>query len=231
MVRLTEQQIDQIFSELGSLGIVNGDLKQEILDHICCILERDLVDETDFETMYKSILKTFYKRHLSEIEQEIRLLQTFKNYHNMKKVMIISGVFSVVAMLAGIWFKLMHYPGAGVLLPIGIFSGSFLFLPLLFILKAKEQRGVRETALTITAAVSVIMLLIGVGLKIVFNQPGSAVYPVMFYASMGLMLGVFLPVYFFTGIRNPETKFNTMVTSLIVVMVYALLFSMSYQSL
>src|ERR1700740_3220546 len=99
MSRLSDEQIDFILNDIGARGVEMESLQQNLLDHICCIIEQDLEPDGDFEAFYASTIKTFYKYELWEIEEETIHVLTFKNYYTMKKAMIVSGTFSVVTFI------------------------------------------------------------------------------------------------------------------------------------
>jgi len=143
MYHLTEKQIDYIFNDIGARGVEMKSLQLNLLDHICCIIEQNLEETGDFESFYQKTIKTFYKDALWELEEETIFLLTFKNYYHMKKIMIVSGAFAAFAMTFGIFFKFMHWPGASILLVLGIITSSLIFLPLLFTIKAKEQESTK----------------------------------------------------------------------------------------
>jgi hypothetical protein len=200
------------------------------LDHVCCIIERELKAEMDFEELYQQAIATFYKTDLSELESETAILLNFKNLTTMKNSMILSGLFSAAIMLLGILFKIMHFPGAAVILPVGILTCSFVFIPLLAYLKLKEDQTTANRIVVLATALAGSLLLTGITSKLIANS-GSALFAVLFYSSAAVMFGLSLPVYLYNGIRNPATKLNTVVTSIIVLMVFALLLSMTYRSL
>lgn len=116
----------------------------------------------------------------------------------------------------------MHWPGASLLVPAGILSGSLVFLPLLFTLKAKEKQSTKDKFVLGVGALSVILVSLSFLFRIL-HWPHSIE---LMYFSAALMLLVFPPIYFFSGIRQAETKLNTITTSMLVVMVYSLLFMM-----
>ena len=60
--------------------------------------------------------------------------------------MLRSGMFSAIAFTIGAIFKILHYPGAGVLLVLAITSVSFVFLPIFFLVKTKEVKEKKEVA-------------------------------------------------------------------------------------
>ena len=135
MYCINDRQIDYILSDIRARGVEMEDLQYNLLDHICCLIEQNLEENGDFEGFYKKTIPKFYKHELWEIEEETITLLTFKNYYTMKKIMLLSGTISAALLSVGILFKFMHWPGASIMLVLGIGLASLLFLPLLFTLK------------------------------------------------------------------------------------------------
>ena len=221
MYCITDQQIDYILNDIRRNGIEMEDLQLNLLDHICCIIEQELKENDDFERFYHATVKRFYKRELREIEEETINLLTFKNYYAMKKTMIVSGAVSVAAFITGSLFKTMHLPGASILLTLGIGIFSLLFLPLLFIIKAREVKATSDK-IVIAIGVAVGILFSLAILFIVQHWPWSNI---LLFSAIGTAAFVLLPAYFFTGIRRPETKLNTTIMSIILVGVIGLQFT------
>src|SRR6185369_15423946 len=94
MYCLSDEQIDYILNDIRRNGVEMEDLQQNLLDHICCIIEQNLEANGNFEHIYSATIKTFYKKEMRKIEEETKFLLKFKNYYTMKKVMIYSGAFS-----------------------------------------------------------------------------------------------------------------------------------------
>jgi hypothetical protein len=159
---------------------------------------------------------------MREIEEETINLLTFKNYYSMKKLMISSGSLSAGAFIAGSLFKGMHWPGAGILLTIGIAVFSLLFLPLLFVLKAREVTATRDKIVIALGCLVGTMFSLAT-LFTIMHWPGATM---LWFSSIGLSGFVLLPVYFFTGIRRPETKLNTILMSILLVGVTGLMFTL-----
>ena len=132
MYVLDKSQVDYILNDIRRNGIETEELQFNLLDHICCVVENEMSPDTSFEAVYANVLPRFFKHQLREIQEETNLLLTFKNYYAMKKVMINSGLFTAVTFTVGSILKLLHLPGAAVLLILGIASMSFVFLPLFF---------------------------------------------------------------------------------------------------
>jgi hypothetical protein len=213
MYTLSDQQIDFILDDIRRNGIELEDLQYNLLDHVCCIIERELEANGDFELFYQTTIRTFYKQRLGELEEETQSLLTFKHYYTMKKLMIGSGILSTVLLSCGILFKFNYWPGASALIAGGILSLSFVFLPLYFILRIQEKKETKEKILVGLTS----LVCIGMSLSVLFkvmHWPGANV---MGIGSLIVLVLLFLPVYFITGIRNPDTKVNTIVSSVLII--------------
>ena len=223
MYCISEQQIDFILNDISARGVKMEDLQLNLLDHVCCIIEQQLEENGNFEQFYATTIRKFYKDELQEIEEETTSLLTNKNYYVMKKIMIYSGVFSAAALTVGIIFKYMHALGAGILITLGIVTASLIFLPLLFALKVKEKQSGKDKLLVGLSTLSAIAIAMGILFK-VQHWPGANMLSL---TSPAILMLVFLPIYFFTGIRNPDTKVNTIVTSILMIVGCGLFFSLT----
>ncbi|MBA3706317.1 MAG: hypothetical protein H0W84_10610, partial [Bacteroidetes bacterium] len=224
MYTLSEQQIDLILNDIKSRGVEMEDLQLNLLDHICCIIECELELDGNFENFYQEIIPRFFKKELKEIEEETIFLLTFKNYYAMKKSMIRTGVISVIALIAGSFFKIMHWPGASILLVLGIGGISLIFLPLMFLLKTKDSNSKRDKLIVAISSVIGILLCLAT-LFSVMHWPGAR-NGFFWLTAISISTFILIPVYFFTGIRNPDTKVNTIVTSIVLIGATGLLFTM-----
>lgn len=213
MYHISDTQIDFILNDISARGVEMESLQQNLLDHICCIIENKLEDNGDFEAFYRQTITTFYKEHLWEIEEETIRLLIFKNYYTMKKTMIYSGAATTALLLFGIFFKFMHWPGASAMLVLGIFIACFVFLPLAFTLRIKEKQNTRDKVVIGIGIFSSILLSLHVLFK-VQHWPFANVLGII---SLIILMALFLPAYFFSGIRQEETKINTIISSVLMV--------------
>lgn len=213
MYNITEEQITFILEDIRSRGVTMEDLQLNLLDHVCCIIERELEADGDFGRFYQTTITRFYERELNEIEDETIQLLTFKNYYTMKKLMIAGGIFSALAFISGSVFKVLHWPGANVMLVSGITFFSFLFLPLLFLLKSRETKRVMGKAVLLAGAVTAILFCVATLFR-VMHWP--AVMPLT-WATILSSAFVLLPLYFFNGINKPESRLNTIIVSVVLI--------------
>ena len=223
MFVLTDEQVRFILEDIRRNGIVTEELQQDLLDHICCVIEAEMSAESNFEEFYRRILPRFFKRNLREIQEETTLLLTFKNYYAMKKILLISGAFSAITLLIGAFLKLMFYPGAGLLFVIAIGSFSLIFLPLLSILRVREQKENKNKIIIGIAAIFGALICLATLFKVMHWPYANP----MWMASLAILFFIFLPVYFFTGIRSSETKTNTIISSVLILTAGGLLFTLT----
>jgi hypothetical protein len=80
MYCLSDKQIDFIAGDILDRGIHLAGLQENLLDHICIIIEESLEKEEDFETVYTTVIKSFYKNELREIEEQAKFLVQFSHH-------------------------------------------------------------------------------------------------------------------------------------------------------
>jgi len=213
MFKLGDAHIEFIRSDIQSRGVTTDALIDDIVDHVCCLFEEQVGEGDDFPEVYVGIIQKFYGSALSDIEKETQLLKQFKNYYAMKKSMLYSGLFATISLIAGLILKFTHSPGAAFLIVVGIIVFSFLFLPLMVVLRTRDQAVKRHTLLTIVGALCGMLFAMGTLFKIMYWP-----YANMLGVSAMVLLGmVYIPIHFFTGIRNPETKINSILTTFVLI--------------
>ena len=81
MATLTDEQIDYILADIGSHGIRLEGLRDNLLDHICILVEERLAVGGEFESSYAEVMPMFYKKELYELEEEALFLESLKGPH------------------------------------------------------------------------------------------------------------------------------------------------------
>src|SRR6185369_9662924 len=187
MYHLSEEQINYISADIEKRGIEMESLQQDLLDHICCVIEEGLEENGDFEKFYSSVIKTFYKNELSEIETETNNLLTNKNYYTMKKAMVFSGISSAVVLSLGIILKFLHAPGSAPCIILGVFIFSFIFLPLIFALRIKEKEKTKDKFIIGLGVLPAILISLSFVFRIQ-HWPGAMI---MLYLGIAILLLLF----------------------------------------
>jgi len=227
MHNISENELDFILNDIASRGIALEDLQENLLDHICCIIENELKEGENFEKFYETVLPRFFEKELEEIQTETNNLLKFKNFYSMKKILKISGMLSVVFILIGILFKTFHLPGAGITMLLGGFLFSFLFLPLLIIIKFKDDDSKTDKAIFGFGFLLAIGMSVGLLFKLMW-WPGANM--LLFYSTC-IFTFVYVPVYFISRFKRAELRFNTIVNSVLMLVcggIFYSLFDLSY---
>ncbi len=226
MYELSKVQVDFILDDVRRNGIETEELQLNLLDHICCVIENEMSPDKNFDEFYRSVLTRFFKKELREIQEETDLLLTFKHYYAMKKVMLRSGMFSAITFAIGALLKIMHWPGAAAMLVLAITAVSFVFLPIFFLVKTKEVKEKKDKFILGFGVFFGVLFCISTMFKIQ-HWPGAGF---LWMLGLGVLFFLFLPLFFFSGIRNSETKLNTILSSIMILIAGGLLFTLTNTS-
>lgn len=222
MHKVTDEQVDFILDDIAKKGIATEDVRYNILDHVCCIIENEMPVGTNFVEFYKNTIARFYRNELREIEEETKQLITFKYYRAMRRTLKITGGITVALCLLGTLFKFQHWPGAGVLLLLSLGFFGLVFIPLNIVMKFRDETEPTNRFIITFGFILGSIITIGFLFKI-FHWPGANM---MILGSLGLFGIIFIPVYFITRYRNLETRFNSIVHTTFMVAGTGLIFSL-----
>ena len=78
MAHLTDEQVDFIAAAIRAQGIRLEDLQDNLLDHICILVEQGLEQGGRFEEVLATVFRTFYRKELYELEEEALFLSSVK---------------------------------------------------------------------------------------------------------------------------------------------------------
>lgn len=138
----------------------------------------------------------------------------------MKKSIILNtGLILLVAFLAGILFKVMHWPGASILMVSAMFLICFIFLPMALV---NHYRGIgkKHAILHILAYLVVVIDFIGMVFKIM-HWPGAQWFMII---GIPLPFVVFLPVLLYHHLVKKSVSIRAFL-SVSLLMVYVAVFS------
>ena len=131
MYPITDQHIEYILDDLEARGIHIPDLRQNLLDHLCILIERNLAEGGDFEAYYQSVIPSFYRDELAEIEAEAKFL-----LRHRRPLLLFSRaqfLFCLFVVLVGpfiaydIRWMIRMGPSAGYRIPLEVWGGSLVF--------------------------------------------------------------------------------------------------------
>jgi hypothetical protein len=185
-----DDNYDRIKADLVRLGLTYERLIDDMLDHVCCMVEEQMVEGDDFESSYKQVLHTVGEKSLPEIQHQT-LLNLDKKFQRMKNFTYVFGLSSAILTILGSFFKRMHWPGAGIMITVGMVLIVLVFLPLYFISNHREQVEKKNPVYAIVGYLTIALLLAGATFKIQ-HWPGAGY---LIYASIGFILIGFIPLY------------------------------------
>ena len=144
MATLTDDQIDYILADIQAHGIRLQGLQDNLVDHICILVEEKLAAGEEFERSYAGIIPMFYKQELYELEEEALFLESLKGPY---VVLTKNRFFACVLMLVlapylayiGTWWWVLRPEGdirslLDVLGPVMVFSLFPLLITLVLFL-------------------------------------------------------------------------------------------------
>jgi hypothetical protein len=104
-MELSDTQIEQIRARIQSAGITRNDLVEDLLDHLCCLVEEEMHSVT-FEIALDRVWGGFAPvGGLHSIQREINFMFNDK-ISNMKKI-----IFFATASVLGLFFLAMFFQG------------------------------------------------------------------------------------------------------------------------
>jgi len=136
---LSDEQIDFIAMDIRRRGIHLPGLQENLLDHICILIEQKLDKPEEFETVYAAVIKTFYCSELKEIEEEALFLVQYGRHWVLGRgpfftILFVIFIGPFIAYDA-LWL-INSYAEYGLYLPRKVWGASFVYslFPLLTLL-------------------------------------------------------------------------------------------------
>lgn len=222
MHKITEVEIDFILEDIKANGVVIEDLQYNLLDHICCIIENEKSDNEDFYEFYKKIMPRFFKKDLKEIQEETEILLKFKNYYAMKNTLKITGFTIAIFTILGAILKTFHLPGAAVVIILAGGLFSLVFLPLLIVLKFRDEESKTDKWVFSLGFLLAIVMTIGILFKLMHWPYAN----ILMFSGVIAFTFTYVPLYYITRIKRPELRFNTIVNSVLMVACGGMLFAL-----
>lgn len=144
----------------------------------------------------------------------------------MKQKIYLLGLITAIVAVMGCIFKINHWPGAGILLMLGIFLLIFLFLPLALRNHYLGEGNRKNIFLHIITWVTCLVVFVAMLFK-VMHWPGAGTALII---ALPFPYLVFLPVYIATAARNRDSNIHNTVYVLLLlagVSVFSLLLALN----
>ena len=130
-MKLKGEHYSYIDKSLKLYGVKSEDLRQDLVDHISTYIETK--DGGNFEELFQEALQKFGGYSSFQQLQLEAKMQRFSVSSLRTKAWLYSLSFlSIALVILGSLFKIMHWPGASILLVVGTSTLLFGSLPLFF---------------------------------------------------------------------------------------------------
>ncbi len=194
-MKVSPEQVAAIKHVIGQSAITIDTLKDDLLDHLCCIVERKMEKGLGFETSLKEALLELAPDGLDEIQRETIFLLNSTKIMLMKKIMYSIGLITSISMSIGLTLKFLHWPGSEELFTYGFVGFLLLFLPMLAIDRYKHNlsKSLSEKLRIGLGYLSAFLLVFSIAFK-VFHLTGANL---LLLSGMCIFSFGFLPFLFF----------------------------------
>lgn len=195
-MKLTTDQENTIEALVDNEGLTIPTLRDDVIDHLCCVVESGLGKEASFEQLLDEAIMDLAPNGLLEIQHNTIFLLNSKRIIMMKKLMYVIGLLGSISLTAGVLFKLLRMPYANELFIVGFLTLLLVFIPLMAIDRYK-------VSLSKTISVK-LKLILGVIAAVITGLSGVFKLMHLQGGSVLLLIGAFvfafgfLPFYFFT---------------------------------
>jgi len=189
-MKLSADQVERIRSVVDNSGIRIEALRDDVLDHLCCVVELALTEEKSFDESLERAVAELAPDGLHELEKETVYLLNSTKIVLMKKIMYSIGFLGAFALTMGVTFKWLHWPGGDELFMIGFLVLTLLYAPLAAIdrYKVSISKAISEKLRITIGLVSAMSIGVGGLLKVMglyggdfLLLGGSVVFAIAFY--------------------------------------------------
>lgn len=132
MYTLTDKLVDIIVGKIINSNIKSKELKEDLIDHFCCLIEEYLNKGLNFEESLNKAYQDICLDGFDEIQKDTLFLLTSKKIKTMKRLLFVSGYLSAIGVTTTLFMKLAGIPGGQIVLLLTLVVIFFLFLPALF---------------------------------------------------------------------------------------------------
>jgi hypothetical protein len=194
-MKVSSEQIARIHEVIDQSSITIETLKDDLLDHLCCVVEVKMTNGSEFEISLKEALDELAPDGLNTIQRETIFLLNSTKIILMKKIMYSIGLITSIAMTMGILAKLLHWPGAEELFTYGFVGFLLLFLPMLAIDRYKHNlsKSLSEKLRIGLGYLSAFLIVFSIAFKL-FHLEGANL---LLLSGMCVFSFGFLPFLFF----------------------------------
>lgn len=195
-MKLTPEQEDLIADFVDVQGLTLPSLRDDVIDHLCCVIEQDLEKGKPFDQLLQAAVLDLAPNGLKDIQNQTVFLLNSKRIIAMKKLMYLVGFLGAITLTAGVTLKLLSMPWAYELFSVGFLTLLLVFIPLLAFdrYKVAISKALTERLKIILGTTAAVMVGLS-GLFKMMHLQGAEI--LLMLGAIVFALG-FLPFFFFT---------------------------------
>lgn len=201
MPELSLHHIEQVQQDILKEEIFFSHLFDDLVDHVCCDVEYEMQQGLSFHEAYQKVKTKMSPQRYKEIQKET-LYAVDSKYRNMKKAMKFSGITGTILLAFAAFFKIQHWPMAGVMLVIGAFILAFIFMPSALNVLWKETHNKKRIFNYILAFITALLFITGIVFKVQHWNFAGAI--ITLSAISGIL--IFIPSLLFSSLTNQEDR-------------------------
>jgi hypothetical protein len=194
-MKLSDDWIHVIRVRVEEGDITTKTLKDDVIDHICCLVERKMAAGKVFEIALNESLFEVAPNGLDDLQRKTFILLRSPKIIFMKKVMYSIGLITAVLVSLGWLFTTLRWPGGRELFNYGFLGFLLIFIPMVAIERYRTalRKTVAEKLRIVFGSVSGFI----VGLSLVFKLLHLQGADVLLIGGMLMFTFCFLPALFF----------------------------------
>ncbi len=205
-MKLSKEYIDIIRYRIDQSDITMHTLKDDVLDHVCCVVEQKIKEGKPFEIALQEAFHEVAPRGLDEIQRKTFYLLNSPKILFMKKVMYLTGLICATTVSLGWLFATLGWPGGRELFNIGFLGFLWVFVPMLAVdrYRVSMRKAVSEKIRIMLGAASGFI----VGLSFVFKVLHLQGADIVLLVGMLMFTFGFLPIFFFNLYKSAVNPSN-----------------------
>jgi hypothetical protein len=192
---INDEYVDRIIYVIEGSTLVKKELKDDLVDHFCCLVEMDMNRGMGFDDAFKKAYDQTCPNGLDEIQKETVFLLNYNRILFMKRLMYLIGLMGSITFSAGLGLRILQWPIGSDMMLIGLIVLGFLFLPMILIDKYKHLGS--------QATLEKVKWFFGILCGVTFATGG--IFKILHYPGASILLALsflffclgFLPILFF----------------------------------
>lgn len=203
-MKLTEHQVQVIEDFVDSQGIRIRTLRDDVVDHLCCVLESEMDKGSSFEELLDQATADLAPNGLGDIQDKTLFLLNARRIIFMKKVMYSIGFLGSLSLTTGLTLNLLQVPFGTDLLTVGFLTLLLVFIPLLAIdrYKIALSKALSVRLKIILGAIAAALTGLS-GLFKLLHLQGAEILLIL--GALVFALG-FLPFFYFTMYKKSVSR-------------------------